>query len=982
VANVSAQRSTWARWNLRAEAERLLRTECRLTTLGQHRQAAEAIVTMAISPALSICADAPALLDEPPALRRADGESVFVQHAAARYTSQAVLDAEQRLLVATRTPAITGTSILSAQAALDGYEARSGTTLDSGQRHLVTTFASDGRRLLAGIGPASAGKTTAMRALAHILGQHRRRLIPLATSAAVLARELVVPAGNLHKFLHEWHHGPDSARLRAGAPVPYAARLYSLAPGDVVLVDEAGMAGTFRLDQLTAIAASRGAVVRLLGDDRQLSAVESGGALRLIAAQPGTSQLTRLYRFRDPAEAAATLQLRAGDTTAIDWYSSNGRIRSGSRDRMPQAAYHGWKTDMLAGKTTLMAAGAGTDVVVLSAQARTERVLAGHVEKEGVTLRDGNLAVHRPAPRRLTNVRPPRTRRPRPVPRGLRPRARRAALRHHRPPRRRHHRRHRPPPHHPRHDPRAPLRHHPRHPPLDPDEHTDRVKHDPRSYAAREILHNILATEGSELSATDTIRTSQEQAESLATLIPRYLHTAHQLAETRYRDTAIQVFGEHRGQALIADPAWGALVRRLYDAETAGWPPVALLTAVDRQRELDSAESVAEVLCWRIDGYLIGHPAPADNAPRDSGTPAASDTDIIIAALGPRLAQRTQAEPAWPALQAAVRRAHAAGHDPAALLGAAACARELRSARSITEVLAWHIGRHLAASPSTPPPAPQPRLLPWITARQPSAHQTGQASDADLTRYLDDATKLITARVQHLADDAQHHRPARMNLLGQPPPDGTLHEHWLTHIAIIAAYRDQYQITGDDARQILGPYPGPGRAGHTPYWHAAESIAAARGLAGLATAHRPDPVRTQIATDVYLALPDDERAAICTAMATRLDPLWFGHPADTDDHSATSPAHAETLLAILTERRHLTQFLARSHPTRATDPSLPQPLEAALVQQRAARHATSPQGHVRRAPTDTPLLHSHYVAAQSHPRDSRPGPHDAHQPRI
>jgi ATPase subunit of ABC transporter with duplicated ATPase domains len=168
-------------------------------------------------------------------LRRADGESVFTQHAAAQYTSQAVLDAEQRLLTATRTPAVTGTSALSAQAALDGHAARSGTTLDPGQRHLVTTFASDDRQLLAGIGPAGAGKTTAMRALAHVLGQHRRRLIPLATSAAsaaVLSRELGVPAENLHKFLHEWDRCPYAARLQAGSPVPYNARLYTLGPAE------------------------------------------------------------------------------------------------------------------------------------------------------------------------------------------------------------------------------------------------------------------------------------------------------------------------------------------------------------------------------------------------------------------------------------------------------------------------------------------------------------------------------------------------------------------------------------------------------------------------------------------------------------------------------------------------------------------------------------------------------------------------------
>jgi len=140
-----------------------------------------------------------------------------------------------------------------------------------------------------------------------------------------------------------------------------------------VLVDEAGMAGTFALDQLARIAAQHGAVVRLLGDDRQLSAVESGGALRLIAHEAGAVELTALYRFSDPAEAAATLKLRTGDASGLDYYLARGRVRSGSREAMTEAAYAGWRADMLAGKTTLMTAASGTDVTALSAQARAER---------------------------------------------------------------------------------------------------------------------------------------------------------------------------------------------------------------------------------------------------------------------------------------------------------------------------------------------------------------------------------------------------------------------------------------------------------------------------------------------------------------------------------------------------------------------------------------------------------------------------------
>jgi len=253
VAAVSARRSTWTVWNLHAEAERLLRSEVPVLAPERHRDLVAQVTALAISPARSISVEAPAILSEPAELRRSDGEPVFTEHAAGRFTSQPVLDAETRLVNATRTPTAAGLSGVSVAAALDGFEARTGTTLDPGQRNLVTSFASDSRLLLAGIGPAGSGKTTAMRALAHVLRQGGRNLTPLATSAAaadVLGRELSVRAENLHKFLHEWTRGPFAAKLRAGAGVPGQARMFRLGADDVVLVDEAGMADTFLLDEL------------------------------------------------------------------------------------------------------------------------------------------------------------------------------------------------------------------------------------------------------------------------------------------------------------------------------------------------------------------------------------------------------------------------------------------------------------------------------------------------------------------------------------------------------------------------------------------------------------------------------------------------------------------------------------------------------------------------------------------------------------
>ncbi|WP_030898549.1 relaxase/mobilization nuclease domain-containing protein [Streptomyces sp. NRRL F-5126] len=59
----------------------------------------------------------------------------------------------------------------------------------------------------------------------------------------------------------------------------------------------------------------------------------------------------------------------------------------------------------------------------------------------------------------------------------------------------------------------------------------------------------------------------------------------------------------------------------------------------------------------------------------------------------PDLAQRVQAEPAWPALAATLDDVHRAGHDPAALLTEAARRRELDSAASISDVLVWRLRR-------------------------------------------------------------------------------------------------------------------------------------------------------------------------------------------------------------------------------------------------------------------------------------------------
>ena len=57
---------------------------------------------------------------------------------------------------------------------------------------------------------------------------------------------------------------------------------WNLHPGDLLIVDEAGMAGTFALDRLAAQARQAGAKLLLAGDWAQLAAVDAGGAFGML----------------------------------------------------------------------------------------------------------------------------------------------------------------------------------------------------------------------------------------------------------------------------------------------------------------------------------------------------------------------------------------------------------------------------------------------------------------------------------------------------------------------------------------------------------------------------------------------------------------------------------------------------------------------------------------------------------------------------
>ena len=130
-------------------------------------------------------------------------------------------------------------------------------------------------------------------------------------------------------------------RLRIAAAEAEVAR-WRLRRGQLVIVEEATLAGTFALDELVTAASDAGAKVLLVGDQAQLTAVEAGGmSAALVRDLRPAPELGDVRRFHSDWEQRASVELRAGSRSAIDAYEAHDRIgwASGTRFSTPSTAW-------------------------------------------------------------------------------------------------------------------------------------------------------------------------------------------------------------------------------------------------------------------------------------------------------------------------------------------------------------------------------------------------------------------------------------------------------------------------------------------------------------------------------------------------------------------------------------------------------------------------------------------------------------------
>lgn len=407
VHTVSGERAVFGTQHVRAELERLART----AGLPLHGidDAIEQALMLALSKQMSVPigsdgASAPEVRPvEPAALRRRDGTSVYDTAHTQRYTTRDVLAAEETILTAAAET--DGRRVPAGLVELALLEARvAGRPLNAGQQAMVTALACSGRRVQVALAPAGTGKTTALGVLARAWTDAGGTVLgaaPSAVAATALAEAIGQPAVTLASAVAQLRNGWDVDGVRIG-------------PAALLLVDEAGMSGTGDLAELIGAVTFAGGSVRLVGDTAQLSSPAAGGILRDVVRAHGAAELDTPVRFTHPAEAEATLAIRAGDPTGLNFYADHGRIHTAAP--IPGRATHdgaitgdrgkdttsgdglgcalkAWAADRAAGRDSLLLAGSNTLVTELNARARATRLaLAGDTGGPEVALRDGTAA--------------------------------------------------------------------------------------------------------------------------------------------------------------------------------------------------------------------------------------------------------------------------------------------------------------------------------------------------------------------------------------------------------------------------------------------------------------------------------------------------------------------------------------------------------------------------------------------------------------
>lgn len=302
-------------------------------------------------------------------VRRPDGRIVTSDPNEQRYSTPELLAIEQRLVAAAMagTDAGLGMATPDAVDAVIAARAAAATPLGEDQEAAVRRLTTSGAAVDVLVAKAGTGKTFSLDAAREAWERSGYRVIGTslaAEAASELQRDAGIRSSTIAGLL-----GQVSDR---GFP----AR-------SVLVVDEAGMAGTRQLAALLDHAAGAKAKVVLLGDPHQLPEIDAGGVLRGLSTRLPAVELQENRRQRHGWDRDALDQLRTGDVAEFTAaYREHGRFVTGpdAAQVRGQMVADWWASFATHGPEALMSAPRRADVEDLNRRARRLMDDAGRLE--------------------------------------------------------------------------------------------------------------------------------------------------------------------------------------------------------------------------------------------------------------------------------------------------------------------------------------------------------------------------------------------------------------------------------------------------------------------------------------------------------------------------------------------------------------------------------------------------------------------------
>jgi AAA domain len=228
-----------------------------------------------------------------------------------RWSTPELLAVEQRLVAAATGRTGEQTAVVSHEAVRAALVAHP--TAGEDQQGIVRDVCQGGAGVALVVGRAGTGKTFALGAARHAWQLDGYRILataPTGIATVSLEAEGFEEVATCDRLLADLDRGREQLDNRT-----------------VLVVDEAGMLGSRKLARLLDHAHQAQAKVVLVGDDRQLAAIDAGGGFRALRLRLGASELTENRRQHQAWEREALELVRSGFVEdAVTAYRVHDRV--------------------------------------------------------------------------------------------------------------------------------------------------------------------------------------------------------------------------------------------------------------------------------------------------------------------------------------------------------------------------------------------------------------------------------------------------------------------------------------------------------------------------------------------------------------------------------------------------------------------------------------------------------------------------------